>query len=290
MTMTFSTFSLPHLDLPPVHPTPTAPNAFSLFDVHNAVQVPSPTYPNPSSFRFCASPPHPNPSSFRSWASPRLFLRLKDGSTMRPISRRNCISLGSSRTTSVAYVLDVRRWVRCCLPRFNIRFPRRVRLETQWLPVGVPGQVRRPDLSFSPSTFQEFPSHSPPNSSHSVSLLCHSPLHSAKPSARTALCQCYPAPPISRLTLVSSTSSSVTTSSSPRHLFSLFPTFPSSSYSPSYVPYTLSRRPPPRSCMTAECVQDDRASVFPLSLYEVEDFDVYWPGVDLKTDIANGGL
>jgi hypothetical protein len=38
---------------------------------------------------------------------------------------------------------------------------------------------------FSPSSVQEFPSHSPPNSSHSISLLCHSPLRSAKPSSRT---------------------------------------------------------------------------------------------------------
>ena len=49
----------------------------------------------------------------------------------------------------------------------------------------------------------------------------------------------------------------------------------------------LSRRPPPRSYITAECVQDDQSSVFPLSLYK-EDFDVYLPGLDLKTDIANG--
>jgi hypothetical protein len=33
-----------------------------------------------------------------------LFLRFKDGSTIGPISRRNCISLGASRTPSVAYV------------------------------------------------------------------------------------------------------------------------------------------------------------------------------------------
>ena len=67
---------------------------------------------------------------------------------------------------------------------------------------------------------------SPPNLSHSVSLLRHSPLRSEKPSARTeeAPCQSYPTPPISRLPLISSTSS-VTTSFSPRHLFSLFPTF-----------------------------------------------------------------
>ena len=42
ITMTFSTFSL-HLDLPPVHPTPTAPTSFNLSGVHkHVVQVPSP--------------------------------------------------------------------------------------------------------------------------------------------------------------------------------------------------------------------------------------------------------
>jgi hypothetical protein len=35
-----------------------------------------------------------------SCASPHLFLRLKDESTIRPISKRNCISLWASRTTS----------------------------------------------------------------------------------------------------------------------------------------------------------------------------------------------
>ena len=63
------------------------------------------------------------PSSFRSCASPHLLLKLKDESTIRPMSRGDCFSLwAESRTTSsVAYVLDVRRRVRSCLPRFTIR-------------------------------------------------------------------------------------------------------------------------------------------------------------------------
>ena len=46
LSTTMMTFSV-HLDLPPVHPTPTAPNSFSLFNIHkHVVQVPSPTHPN----------------------------------------------------------------------------------------------------------------------------------------------------------------------------------------------------------------------------------------------------
>ena len=89
-TTKFSTFSL-HLNLPPVHPTPTTPNSFSL--LHVLKHAPSPT--------------HPNPSSLRSCTSPHFFLRLEDGSTMRPISRRSCIPLRASRTTSsVTYIPD----------------------------------------------------------------------------------------------------------------------------------------------------------------------------------------
>ena len=61
---------------------------------------------------------------------------------------------------------------------------------------------------------------------------------------------------------------------------------PPSSYSQSHVPHTLPRRPPPWFCIT-ECDQDDQSSVFLVSLYK-EDSDVYLPGLDLKTDIANG--
>ena len=47
ITTTFSTFSL-HLDLPPVHPTLTAPTSFNLSGVHkHVVQVPSPQQESP---------------------------------------------------------------------------------------------------------------------------------------------------------------------------------------------------------------------------------------------------
>ena len=70
------TFSL-HLDLHPVHPTPTAPNSFSLFNVHKqVVRVPPPTH---------------SELSITSLGL-RLSFRLKDESTIRPILR-NCASL-----------------------------------------------------------------------------------------------------------------------------------------------------------------------------------------------------
>jgi hypothetical protein len=127
-----------------------------------------------------------------------------------------------------------------------------------------------------------------PLSSQSQSLRCQSPfvlrgqVHEQK-KQRAKVTQHHPS--------LGSPSSAqplpVTNSSSPSHLFSLFPTFPSSSYFHSHVPHTLPRRPRPRSCITTGCVQDDQSSVIPLSLHE-EDFDVDLPGVDLKTDTANG--
>ena len=86
----------------------------------------------------------------------------------------------------------------------------------------------------------------------------------AKRTRRRSTCQSYPAPPIRRPTLVSSTSSP----SCPRHLFFLFPSFPSCSYSHSYVPRRchVAR---PQGCITVECVRDDRSSVFPFPLYEI---------------------
>ena len=80
---------------------------------------------------------------------------------------------------------------------------------------------------------------SPPTLDHSNPLLCHSPIRTAKPSARReeAPAKLTPAPPIHRLTLAAQPLPlSLTSSSSPHHLFSFFP---SSSYSNSHVPYTV---------------------------------------------------
>ena len=105
------------------------------------------------------------------------------------------------------------------------------------------------------------------------------PTCKAKRTKGRSACQSYPASPIPRLTLVSSTCSSVmTSSSSPRHLFSLIPTFPSSSYSHSHVPHTLSRRLPP----TSQNVFETTGLWCSLSLYE-EDLNVYLHGIYLKT-------
>ena len=123
---------------------------------------------------------------------------------------------------------------------------------------------------------------SPPTLSHSNLLPCHtSPsLCKAKHMKRRSTYQSYPAPPIPRLTLISLTCSFVmTSSSSPRHLFSLLATFPSSSYSHSHVPHTLPHRLPPR----LQNVLETTGLWCSLSLYE-EDFNVYLQGVDLKTD------
>ena len=91
-----------------------------------------------------------------------------------------------------------------------------------------------------------------------------------------------PAPPIPRLTLITSTSSSVmTSSSSPGHFF------PSSPLPPTPIPLSHIHchvcRPPPRSCTIAKCVRDDQFSVLPLSLYE-EDFNVHSRDADWQTD------
>ena len=112
-------------DLPPRPPNAYSPELVQFVQRSQTVQVPSSTRPSPSPFRLCASLlPFPTLHHFVR-APPHLRLRLKDGSTIRSISRRNCIILGPSKTTSVAYVLDVRRRVRSCLSRFNIRSPRR---------------------------------------------------------------------------------------------------------------------------------------------------------------------
>ena len=83
------------------------------------------------------------------------------------------------------------------------------------------------------------------------------------------------------LTLVSLTCSSVvTSSSSPRRLFSLLVTFPSSSPRRLfYVPHTLSHRLLPRS----QNVFETTGLWCSLSLYE-EDLNVCLQGVDSKTD------
>ena len=100
---------------------------------------------------------------------------------------------------------------------------------------------------------------------------------------RANVMQHYPSPgspssaqpqPLSRLPLPHATSSP----SSPPSPLPPTPTF--------MYPHSLSHRPPPWSCIT-ECVQDGQYSMLPLSLYK-DDFDVYFPGLDLKTDIANG--
>jgi hypothetical protein len=254
MTTTFSTFSASRLA--PVHPTPTAPISFSLFNVHK--QVPSPTYPNPLSHRSCTSP--------------HLFLSdSRDGPTIRSISRRNRISLVGVEN----YVFRPRTSDDESALAFHgsIFDPRRVAIKLFILKRNV----------FSLTS--PVNSGSPPTLSDSNSLLCHLPLCKAKRTKRRSTCQSFPAPPIPRLTLVGSTSS-LSCLLFPTPSFLPSPTFPSSSYSHSHVPHTVSRRPPPRSCITAECVQDDQSSVFP-PLYE-EDFNMYVTGVDLKTDIVNG--
>ena len=52
---------------PRTHATPTAPNSFNFSSVHKHVaQLPSPTRPNPSPLRSCASP-----SFYSDWTSPQ---------------------------------------------------------------------------------------------------------------------------------------------------------------------------------------------------------------------------
>jgi hypothetical protein len=108
---------------------------------------------------------------------------------------------------------------------------------------------------------------SPPTLSHSNSLLCHSPLCSAKPSARreeapAKVTQHHPflgSPPQLNVFLC--------------HDFLLFPT-PSLPLLPHLLLFLLLPLPcpihchigpPPRSCIAAECARDDQSSVFPLS-------------------------
>ena len=52
-TTTFSTFSL-HLTLPPIHPTPTAPNSFCLFNAHKQYKFPH--LPIPALHHFVRAP------------------------------------------------------------------------------------------------------------------------------------------------------------------------------------------------------------------------------------------
>ena len=94
--------------------------------------------------------PIPNSSSLRSCASP------SDSRTSPQSGRFQEIAPLCGTMSSVAYVLNVRRRVRSCLPRFNIQSPQSSHhFEVQWLLVDVPGRG------------------SPPTLSHSNSLLCH---------------------------------------------------------------------------------------------------------------------
>ena len=265
----------------PVHPTPTAPNSFSLFSVHK--QYKSPHLPSPplhhSFLRL--SPPHANPSPFRSCTSPHLFLRL----TMGPqfgrlqeeiaslLGRRELLQLPPSWTSDDEFALAFHG---------SIFDPHREAIKLFILKTA---SCRRSQLRFFPSTVQEFPSHSSPTLSHpSRSFTTHpfvlqNQAHEQK-NHRVKVTQHQPSPsspsnqlpPLSRLSLLHAISSP----SSPPSPLPPSPTLMS--------PHTLSRRPP-WSCI-AECVRDDQSSAFPLSLYE-EDFDVYLPGLDLKTDIVN---
>jgi len=257
MTTTFSEFSL-YLDLPPVHPTPTAPNLISLFNVHkHVVQVPSHTL-----HHFVPAPPLT--SSLDSRTGPQ-FGRFQEEIAFLWGDRKLHLQSPTSWTSDDEFALAF------CGSIFD---PRRVAIKLIILKCN----------GFSLTS--PVNDRSPPSLSHPNSLLCHSPLRSAKPSAkRRSTCQSYPAPPIPRLTLFSSTSSSVTTSSSSHAISS-----PSSSPSPlPPTPTPMSHvrrhvcRPHPRSCVAADCVRDDQFSVFPLSLYE-EDFNVYLQGVDWQTD------
>ena len=59
LSTTMMTFSV-HLDLHRGHPTPTAPNSFSLLNIHkHVVQAPSPTHPNLHQFVPAPLPPPP---------------------------------------------------------------------------------------------------------------------------------------------------------------------------------------------------------------------------------------
>ena len=216
MTTTFSTFSL-HLDLLPPH------NAYS---------------PRTRSVYLAFT----NITLFLHL--PSLFLRLKDESTIWPIS------LWASKTTfSVTYV-----WMSddesALAFHDSIVDPRRAAMI-----------LKRNGFSLTSPVDDG----SPPNLNHSNSLLFHSPIRSAKPGARreeapTKLTQhhLFLGSP-SRLNLF------------PCHDFLLFPT-PSLLLLPRLLLslllplpcHTLSHGPLLRSCITAERVRDDQSSVFPL--------------------------
>ncbi|KIJ94659.1 hypothetical protein K443DRAFT_11917 [Laccaria amethystina LaAM-08-1] len=187
MTTKFSTIAL-HLDLPPVHPTPADPNLFSLLNVHkHSVQVPSPT-----------------PSSLRSCASPHLFFRVKDGSPIRPISLRASRTISSPWTSddesALAFHGSICDPSRAAIKLFILK------CNGFWLTSPVN------DGSTYFKRFKLAPLPLTPS-------FCK-----AKRTKRRSTCQSYPAPPIPRLTPVSS--SVMTSSSSPRHLFSSSPSSP----------------------------------------------------------------
>ena len=207
LSTTMMTFSL-HLDLHPVHPTPTAPNSFSLFNIHrHVVHVPSPTHPNLHQFVPAPLPPPP--------PLPKAQGRVHNSADSRKLyffceSRELRLQSPTSWTSDNESALAFHNAI------FD---PRRAAIIL---------------ICNSFSLTSPFNNGSPPTLSHSNSFLGHLPLRSAKPSARRED-QHHPflAHPHS------STSSSVTiSSSSPHHLF-FFPTFPSYSYSYSRVLYTV---------------------------------------------------
>ena len=155
----FSTFSL-HFDLPSFHPMPAVPNSCSLFNVHTQYKFPHLLIPALHHFVSASSP---SPSQPFNISFLRLSLPLPQARGWVHNSVGNFISLGALRAPpSVTYVLNVRRWIRSCLPRLNVRSPRRGHqaVHPETLPIGDPGQWLRLDLRFLPSTVQEFPSHS----------------------------------------------------------------------------------------------------------------------------------
>ena len=134
-----------------------------------------------------------------------------------------------------------------------------------------------------PSVFSSLPQ--PSKNSHPLSIY-FKPFHLAPLSLAPSFCKAkrtnrrstilkLPSSTIFRLTLT-------TTSFSPRHLFSLFPTFPSSSYSHSHVPHMLPRRPLQSLSLQRNVFKTTSLQCFPPSSYEKALDVICWAWTEIQ--------